>query len=130
VEQVYSLVDCAEASSLTGFSGYRWAATAGATYAVAATLPALPGGYALRAVSKLRWGARLFAGMTVSHAELASALIVMALAPVAGGGIAVLRMARLARSVHLLRHLSHARLWRLLRTGAALRRAAVIARSL
>jgi voltage-gated sodium channel len=59
-----------------------------------------------------------------------AAIILMALAPVAGGGIAVLRMARLARSAHLLRHLSHARLWRLLRTGAAPRRAAVIARSL
>jgi voltage-gated sodium channel len=59
-----------------------------------------------------------------------AAIIALALAPVAGGGIAVLRMARLARSAHLLRHLSHARLSRLLRTGAALRRAAVIARSL
>jgi hypothetical protein len=59
-----------------------------------------------------------------------AAIIVQALAPVAGGGLAVLRLARLARSVHLLRHLSHARLWRLLRTGATLRRAAVIARSL
>jgi hypothetical protein len=68
--------------------------------------------------------------MTVSNAELASAIIVLALAPVAGGGIAVLRIARLARSFHLLKHLAHARLWRLLRTGAALRRAAVIARSL
>jgi voltage-gated sodium channel len=48
-----------------------------------------------------------------------AAIIVLALAPVAGGGLAVLRLARLARSAHLLRHLSHARLWRLLRTGAA-----------
>jgi hypothetical protein len=54
-----------------------------------------------------------------------AAIILMALAPVAGGGIAVLRIARLARSFHLLKHLAHARLWRLLRTGAALRRAAV-----
>jgi voltage-gated sodium channel len=53
-----------------------------------------------------------------------AAIIVLALAPVAGGGLAVLRLARLARSAHLLRHLSHARLWRLLRTGAAFRRAA------
>jgi voltage-gated sodium channel len=59
-----------------------------------------------------------------------AAIILMALAPVAGGGIAVLRIARLARSAHLLRHLSHARLVRLLRTGAARRRVAVIARSL
>jgi hypothetical protein len=44
-----------------------------------------------------------------------AAIIVLALAPVAGGGIAVLRMARLARSFHLLKHLAHARLWRLLR---------------
>jgi hypothetical protein len=124
------MVDGAEASSLTVFSGHRWAVpTAGATYAVAATLPAPPGGYHPPGGIQLCWGARLFARMTVSHAELASAIIVLALAPVADGGITLLRMARLARSAHLLRHLSHARLWRLLRTGAALRRAAVIARS-
>jgi hypothetical protein len=44
-----------------------------------------------------------------------SIIIVVALLPVAGGGIAVLRLARLARSVHLLRHVSHLRLTRLLR---------------
>jgi hypothetical protein len=47
--------------------------------------------------------------MTVSHAELASAIIVLALAPVAGGGIAVLRMARVAKLLHLGRHASHLR---------------------
>lgn len=39
-----------------------------------------------------------------------AANIVVALLPVAGGGIAVLRLARLARSMHLLRHVSHLRL--------------------
>jgi voltage-gated sodium channel len=48
-----------------------------------------------------------------------AAIILLALAPVAGGGIAVLRIARRARSFHLLKHLAHALLWRLLRTGAA-----------
>jgi voltage-gated sodium channel len=42
-------------------------------------------------------------------------IILVALLPVAGGGIAVLRLARLARSAHLLRHVSHLRLWRLVR---------------
>ncbi len=41
-------------------------------------------------------------------------IIVVALLPVAGGGIGVLRLARLARSAHLLRHISHLRLWRLI----------------
>jgi hypothetical protein len=40
------------------------------------------------------------------------AIIVLALLPVLGGGMAVLRVARLARSAHLLRHIAHARLWR------------------
>jgi voltage-gated sodium channel len=44
-------------------------------------------------------------------------IIVVALLPVLGGGIAVLRMARLARSAHLLRHVTHLRLWRLLRVA-------------
>jgi voltage-gated sodium channel len=42
-----------------------------------------------------------------------AAIIVLALLPVLGGGIAVLRMARLARAGHLLRHVTHLRLWRL-----------------
>jgi voltage-gated sodium channel len=42
-----------------------------------------------------------------------AAIIVLALLPVLGGGIAVLRMARLARASHLLRHVTHLRLWRL-----------------
>jgi len=37
-------------------------------------------------------------------------IILVALLPMAGGGIAVLRLARLARSAHLLRHVSHLRL--------------------
>jgi hypothetical protein len=44
-----------------------------------------------------------------------AAIIVLALLPVLGGGIAVLRMARLARAGHPLRHVTHLRLWRLLR---------------
>jgi hypothetical protein len=42
-------------------------------------------------------------------------VVVVALLPVAGGGIAVLRLARLARSAHLLRHVAHLRLARLVR---------------
>ncbi len=52
-----------------------------------------------------------------------AAIIVVALLPIAGGGIAVARLARLARSAHLLRHVSHLRLWRLFRIGAVVRHA-------
>jgi Ion transport protein len=44
-------------------------------------------------------------------------VVVLALLPIAGGGIAVLRLARLARSAHLLRHVAHLRLARLARHG-------------
>jgi voltage-gated sodium channel len=44
-------------------------------------------------------------------------VVVVALLPIAGGGIAVLRLARLARTGHLLRHVTHLRLWRLARYG-------------
>lgn len=40
-------------------------------------------------------------------------VVVVALLPIAGGGIAVLRLARLARTGHLLRHVAHLRLARL-----------------
>jgi hypothetical protein len=40
-----------------------------------------------------------------------------ALLPVLGGGIAVLRMARLARAGHLLRHVTLLRLWRFFRVS-------------
>ena len=39
-------------------------------------------------------------------------VIVAALLPVAGGGLALLRLARLARSLHLMRHTSHLRIFR------------------
>jgi hypothetical protein len=42
-------------------------------------------------------------------------VVVVALLPMAGGGIAVLRLARLARTGHLLRHVSLLRLLRLFR---------------
>jgi voltage-gated sodium channel len=42
-------------------------------------------------------------------------IIVAALLPAAGGGIAVARLGRLARSGHLLKHVAHLRLWRLFR---------------
>jgi hypothetical protein len=48
-----------------------------------------------------------------------AAIIMLALLPVLGGGIAVLRIARLARAGHLLRHVTHLRLWRLLRFRVA-----------
>jgi voltage-gated sodium channel len=53
-------------------------------------------------------------------------VVVVALLPVAGGGIAVLRLARLARTGHLLRHVAHLRLARLVpgwRSLGSLRRA-------
>jgi Ion transport protein len=53
-------------------------------------------------------------------------VVVVALLPIAGGGIAVLRLARLARTGHLLRHVAHLRLARLVlgwRSLGSLRRA-------
>jgi hypothetical protein len=58
------------------------------------------------------WKARL--GFFRSPLNTADVVIIMlALLPVLGGGITVLRMARLARAGHLLRHVTHLRLWRL-----------------
>lgn len=54
---------------------------------------------------------------------LDAAIIVVALLPIAGGGIAVARLGRLARSGHLLKHVAHLRLWRLVRAGIILRHA-------
>jgi Ion transport protein len=52
-----------------------------------------------------------------------AAVILLAFLPVLGDSITILRMARLARSAHLLRHVSHLRLWRVLRVDAVLRHA-------
>lgn len=46
---------------------------------------------------------------------LDAAIIVVALLPIAGGGLSVARLGRLARSGHLLKHVAHLRLWRLFR---------------
>jgi Ion transport protein len=63
------------------------------------------------------WRARL--GFFRSPWNCADAIIIgLALLPVLGGGVDVLRIARLARGAHLLKHVTVLRLWRLVRFPA------------